>query len=353
MKTGLLALTLLVSIAGGAQTNVAPYTPGQNEDGVTYFLPQTALQITVETEKTTFTPGDFCRYAEKYLRLNGVASQPEERWEIKKITVTPVGQPDKDKVFTIAFKDKTIAPLIELTPDGILKAINTRSPQPAEDKAMQPVVQAPMVNPRDYLTEEILMAGSTAKMAELTAKEIYNIRESKNSLTRGQADYMPGDGAALKLMIESLNKQEQALLQLFTGVTVKQSRTFNLSLQPTGDMDKEILFRFSQKLGVVKVNDLAGEPVYVTLKGQKNIPAPTVEEKNKKKLEGVVYNVPGKASLTISQGNRNFYEGELPFAQFGNSEVLSRKLFDKKATTQVIFDPTTGGILKITAGEGE
>lgn len=47
------------------------------------------------------------------------------------------------------------------------------------------------------MTEEILIAGSTAKMAELVAKEIYNIRESKNSLTRGQADYMPKDGAAL------------------------------------------------------------------------------------------------------------------------------------------------------------
>ena len=32
------------------------------------------------------------------------------------------------------------------------------------------------------------MASSTAKMAELVAKEIYNIRESKNALLRGPAD---------------------------------------------------------------------------------------------------------------------------------------------------------------------
>lgn len=31
------------------------------------------------------------------------------------------------------------------------------------------------------MTEEILIAGSTAKMAELVAKEIYNIRESKTA----------------------------------------------------------------------------------------------------------------------------------------------------------------------------
>ena len=45
---------------------------------------------------------------------------------------------------------------------------------------MQPATtQKKKINPRDFLTEEILMAGSTAKMAELVAKEIYNIRESK------------------------------------------------------------------------------------------------------------------------------------------------------------------------------
>ena len=44
------------------------------------------------------------------------------------------------------------------------------------------------------------MASSTAKMAELVAKEIYNIRESKNALLRGQADNTPSDGAQLKIM---------------------------------------------------------------------------------------------------------------------------------------------------------
>ena len=49
---------------------------------------------------------------------------------------------------------------------------------------MQPATtQKKKINPRDFLTEEILMAGSTAKMAELVAKEIYNIRESKNALS--------------------------------------------------------------------------------------------------------------------------------------------------------------------------
>ena len=47
--------------------------------------------------------------------------------------------------------------------------------------APAPTVLQKKANPREFLTEEILMASSTAKMAELVAKEIYNIRESKNA----------------------------------------------------------------------------------------------------------------------------------------------------------------------------
>ena len=46
-------------------------------------------------------------------------------------------------------------------------------------------------------------SGSTAKMAELVAKEIYNIN-------RGQADYMPKDGAALKLMLDNWMESHDA-----------------------------------------------------------------------------------------------------------------------------------------------
>lgn len=351
MKTGLLALTLLLSATAGAQTRVTNYAPGQNEEGITYFLPTTALRITVEAEKTTFTPGDFCRYAEKYLRLADVSSKASELWKIKSIKVVPVGQPNQSQAYTIELKDKTVAPLVELTNDGIIKAINTHNPNKYEPEEEAPKAPEKTLNPRDYMTEDILMAGSTAKMAELTAREIYNIRESKNSLTRGQSEYMPKDGESLKIMLDNLNTQEEALLQLFKGKTVKEERKFTLQLTPTGNIEKDVLFRFSKLLGVVGANNLAGEPVYVSLTNLKNVPEPNPEEKSKKKLEGVVYNIPGKAQICIFQGKEKYYEGEFPFAQFGNTEILNKKLFDKKTTTQVIFNPTTGSIVKITADE--
>lgn len=74
------------------------------------------------------------------------------------------------------------------------------------------------------------MAGSTAKMAELVAKEIYNIRESKNALVRGQADNMPKDGEQLKIMLANLEEQEAAMTEMFSGTLNKDERIFTIRL---------------------------------------------------------------------------------------------------------------------------
>lgn len=352
MRIGLFAFALLLSLSANAQTRVNNYAPGQNEEGVTYFLPQTVLHITVTAEKTTFVPGDFCRYAEKYLRLKGVSSKADEAWDIKDIEVTPVGEPNKEQAFTIELRDKTVAPLVELTPDGVLKAINTHSPQsnnPDESEVTQPA--APLINPRDYMTEEILMAGSTAKMAELTAKEIYNIRESKNALLRGEADNMPKDGEQLKLMLDNLNRQEKAMTEMFTGKTVEQSQTFTVRITPQ-EMQNAVISRFSTRLGVVDSNNLAGEPIYISITDLKTINIPPVDEKDqKKKIEGVAYNAPGKAKIEIKYKHQKLFEDELPVSQFGTTEYLAPVLFNKNSVTQVLFDTTTGGLLKVDRGE--
>ena len=41
------------------------------------------------------------------------------------------------------------------------------------------------------------------------------------------------------------------------------------------------------------------------------------------------------------------FEGELPVTQFGSKEYLAPVLFNKNSTIKVLFDTTTGGLLKI------
>ena len=64
-------------------------------------------------------------------------------------------------------------------------------------------------------------------------------------LAKGEADYMPKDGEQLKLMNERLDTQERALLQLFKGTETVETRSFEFVYDPSGDVDKDILFPLS------------------------------------------------------------------------------------------------------------
>lgn len=346
MKKGLIAIGLFCSLSVTAQ-DVSTYTPGAINEGVIYYLPKTEIEVQVTATKVTYTPGEFCQYADRYLRLTGISAQPDEHWEINAIKVRSVGVPDPENAYAVKLKDKSVASQVELTPEGIIKAINTTAP--AEKVAATKLTEAPRkrIDPRSFMTEEILMAGSTAKMAELVAKEIYNIRDSKNSLTRGQADYMPKDGAALKLMLDNLEEQEQAMTQMFAGITERTEKVFTIRVTPEGDIKDKVAFRFSKKLGILGVDDLAGEPFYISIVNEETLPPVDPKAKEKKKIEGVIYNIPGKALVTVFTPQKKYFEGELPVTQFGTTEVLVDNLFNKKVNTRVIFNPNTGGIVKI------
>lgn len=323
------------------------YKPGEGE-GIAYFLPKTAVEVNIIATKVEYTPGDFCQYANRYLKINNVTSEPSTSWEIKKIDVRTVGEPDSTKAFIVKLSEKNLMSDIEVTDNGIIKAINTSAPK-TERKEYTLEKSQPSEDGRKYFTEEILSAGSTAKMAELTAKEIYYIRESKNLILRGQADAMPKDGASLKLIMENLDRQEKALTEMFTGKISTEDKLFTTTILPGEGVTSRTLLRISKRLGILSPDNLAGEPIYIKIEPTQTVS--TDEEGSKKKKrqpKGVLYNIPGKANVSITFKGKNIFEdNDMSFAQFGNTELLVEDLFKKKVNTRVIFDTATGGIQKI------
>ena len=352
-KCTLSAGLILSVLAASSQGISAPYQAGITQDAVSYWLPKTQLTITVTAQKQTFKPGEFSRYAERYLRLSDVKDKAEEVWTITDVKVSESGIPDKDKLYTLAFPQKGNRPYIELTNDGILSAVNVRAKESAAQSTPAPVKEkAKKINPQEYMTEEILMAGSTAKMAELTAKEIYNIRESRNAITRGQSDFIPTDGESLKYMLESLSAQETALLTLFNGTSETEDVTFTINVTPDAAVNKQILFRFSSKLGVLPIDNLAGEPVWIDITDRKMTDGYSVGASQKKtqtsknKKEGVFlyYRLPGRALVKVYNNRMSFIEQDMPIAQFGKTEVVSTSIMGKNSDTKITFDTTTGNV---------
>ena len=345
MKKLIIATGLLMATSAYAQTEVLTGVTRGKDYGVVYSLPKTQIELEIKANKVSYTPGEFSKYADRYLRLTNVSAEPDEYWELNSVKVKSVGVPNSETTYFVKLKDKTVAPLMELTEDGIVKSINVPYSKSNETKKAAPVTPATVkANPRDFLTEESLMASSTAKMAELVAKEIYNIRESKNALLRGQADNTPSDGAQLKIMLDNLNLQERAMTEMFSGTLKEEPQTFTIRLTPK-EMNNEVAFRFSKRLGIVANDNLAGEPYYISITDLKTPAIP--EEDSKKKVDGVAYNVPGRAHVILTGNNKKIFDGELPVTQFGTIEYLAPVLFNKNSTIKVLFDTATGGLIKV------
>ena len=348
LLTGVLAATM----SGFAQTEVVSGVMRGKDYGVTYALPKTYIEIEAKVNKVNYTPGEFAKYADRYLRLKNVSTEPEEYYDLTGVAAKITGVPDKENVYFVKMKDRTTAPLIELTDDGLIKSINVpRSSSGQTTATPAEAAKRKALDPRDFLTEEILTANSTAKMAELVAKEIYSIRESKNALVRGQADFMPKDGEQMKLMLEALEDQEKALTEMFAGHYDIDPIPYTIRVAPKKELDKAVAFRFSKKLGIVGNNDLSGEPIYISIKDLKTVSIP--EEDNKKKVDGVAYNVPGRAMITLTKDRKILLEEEMPITQFGTVEYLAPALFNKNSTIKVIFNPATGGLSKVDREEGK
>ena len=260
MKKILILSLIMAATVRMAIAQISDYRPGVTTDGAVYFLPKTAIRVAVKVEKTQYTPGDFCKYARRYLRLDNVNESPATSHRILSCDISSYGEADKDKVFAVKFNPKSATANIRLADDGRLTAVNAEPLAERQFTPYKPSPRQPQANPRDYMSEEILAAGSTPKMAELTAREIYDIRDSKNALNRGEADFMPKDGEQLRIMLDNLNTQDRLLSSLFCGTTVKDTAEVVFTLCPEKEVEHQVLFRLSKQLGVVDADDLAGTP---------------------------------------------------------------------------------------------
>lgn len=326
---------------------MAPFSSAAAQDA-TYHLPKTAIETTVFIEKSVYTPGDLALYSQRFLKKSA-GQEKTEQYRILSIDMAPVPVPDTTKVFTAHIDQKHNIQRLALSDDNILLAVNA---EPAQRTGTVPFAPAPRPRPIDpykYLSQEILSVGSKMKMAELCAKEIYDIRESRNELTRGQADYMPKDGEQLRIMLQNLETQETAIRQMFEGVTVTDTLVATVRYIPEGDVKDEPLFRFSRHYGLLASDDLAGDPYLITVDDLHSMPERINEAGKKHKDEtGIWVVLPGKVRVTLTDGKNSVLKSvEFSASQYGDVENLNEPLFSKKVMTRLNLNPYNGGIEKI------
>lgn len=152
------------------------------------------------------------------------------------------------------------------------------------------------------------MSASTVKMAEVAAKQLYRIRESRLNLVTGEVDELPADGESFKLIIQQLDEQEAALTALFMGTTQTETIVKHFDYIPVEEVTNDIVFRISDLYGIVKPENLSGAPVYLSLKITEEGELPIDNKGNIKKMpkNAVAYAIPGKAEVILSDGKKCF-----------------------------------------------
>lgn len=316
-------------------------------EGMSYYLPKTEMQFKFLVEKTTYEPGQLCMYADRYMKKPDVSQKPSVTYRILDMGMTPVGVPDTAKHYVLSMDRKYSVGEVHLSDNGILLAINDLPKVVNQPKPFVPARKQTRLNPQDYMNEDILTAGSMAKMAELTAQEIYDIRESRNMLQRGQADFMPTDGEQMRIMMQGLDLQERALRQAFEGITERDTSEVVISYVPTHPVERELLFRFSSRLGLVDVDDLGGAPYYISVEQEQQVAADAENGKKNKDDIGLNVNMPAKIKATLFQQEKPIASHSLYVGQMGQTENLSGALFGRKQTVRMTLNPITGALESI------
>jgi hypothetical protein len=107
------------------------------------------------------------------------------------------------------------------------------------------------------------------EQAAATAELIFSLRKSRLDLITGEA----GEnvfGAGLKAALDEIARLEKEYLDMFYGgeVITEEIHTFNITITP--DKNEYMVCRFSDKVGIVEVDDLSGKPIVVKVETEKH-----------------------------------------------------------------------------------
>ncbi|MBS2097281.1 DUF4831 family protein [Carboxylicivirga linearis] len=353
-------VALLASCAGEktipSKVNVKAVSSMQNAttNNIIYSLPTTHLKVAVTVEKTIFKVGPFYRYSQKMLNVTDVVTEDKVEWKIKDVDISSYGLPDPSKQFAISYEGNNVAPLINLTGDGVLYGINS-DVVIEQSSALKKYDYIPLPDVDDVNFNDVAMLGkqlektSTAAMAQEAANFIYKLRKRRFKILASDFEQLPPDGQAYEVMIQELNDLEQSFLELFVGKKVNVTETKIFDLEPSSlSAESDVLFRFSSVKGIVDKMDVSGAPVYIEIKAeeQPKIPDAPLPPSKDEVRNGLFYCKPGKVIVKLIDRNQLIKEQEVYLGQYGQLISLPSTILEEERVS-IQLDEKTGALQSI------
>lgn len=310
-----------------------------------YYMPKTEVILQLDYVETTYQPGKYAAWAYQYLGVDKAIQEDSVAYKIADLYLLTEATADTTRMYTVRPEAGAQMQLLSITPDGLLYGYNVTytGPRRQEVKKRKDKNETKTAYPASTL-EETVMTDSLPLQAKSVAKQIYQLRDNRIYLLSGDAENQPADGVSMKAILEEIDRQEKALVQLFMGSETTRTLHQELRLDPAQALEDSVLVCMGNdtiRVRVVPMAQTKAEPVVVDRKAKKQKDAPTPSQ--------IYYNLPGTAEITVSSSARGELIHEIvPVAQLGVSVPLAQELFTNPTDrVRIRFDVNTGNILSI------
>ena len=265
------------------------------EDGVVRFVePKSTIVVDITVEKRETIVGPFARYAQKYL---GVRAPLTEKLSYRIV----------DAKVALAEGDVCMAT------DAVAAPTMTVTPQFNDDKGYARLLP-------NRTDSRALTADEAARDA---ANDIFLLRKSRLELITAQA----GEnvfGGGLEAALREIDKYENANLELFFGREEVSTVSERVTLMPSGDKFNYVLWRFSEKMGLVPATDLSGEIIMLHIEPSGDTSLKYVTEAGEKDKIQVDCRVADFATCVVSCGTEPIAKSVLPLVEYGRSFKVAK-----------------------------
>ena len=181
----------------------------------------------------------------------------------------------------------------------------------------------------------------------LARKQIFHLRETRMYLINGEVEHAPADGEAMRLVFDELDRQEQALTELFIGK--KSKHTEHKRVQFTPEQKRQIWY-FSEGNGFTDAENVDANTIVASVAVQPQQYVSTTTDKKKKAAEpsSLVYNLPGNGEVKVLYKGKELAKRTIAIAQLGIDVPLAKDLFKGNSLPVIVVSEKTGNIVSIS-----
>jgi hypothetical protein len=343
---------IVISCATGRKTadttTVSPLSgkTSVRPGSVVYALPRTVFNIVVEMDRTTEIPGPYWRYAGELLGLSNVIQANNEYWSITGVSVESGEELDPSQFYVIESNSLIESNVLSLRNEGLILDLNpgiyyTRgNNNQTETNETGRFIQKDLGSneyfrvQRDTAFRRVAVDSTfiripyivekrrplpAEQLAERAARRLMEMREGKHFILTGEANVLPQSDA----VINEMNRLEKDYLELFTGKTFSERRTFTFQVIPTPENAGKPtrLFQFSELTGTAR-NQASGDPVMLELTPEKRTGSLSVlrasqPQPGESSLNRLYYRVPDVVNMKITLGNEVLFNSRRLVYQLG------------------------------------